>query len=258
MDKRIGAQLYTLRNYCQTLEDLDKTLKKVKDIGFKTIQASGINAEISGKEIKELTDKYGLETIVTHRPMDEFLTDIDKVIKFHKDLGCNIAGLGGAPMGLRTDKDELKKFIKDFNFVSTELKKEGITFGYHNHAFEFRRFDGKTIFDYILEETDPEYFKLIVDIFWLAYAGVDPVRFLKEKLYNRTIIAHFKDLKIRPNNSSAMGEVGYGNILWDEVIEACKAVGCQAAMVEQDDCNGEDEFECMKRSYDYLTTKGFI
>ena len=39
MDKRIGAQLYTVRDYTKTLEDFDKTLEKVAAIGYKSVRA---------------------------------------------------------------------------------------------------------------------------------------------------------------------------------------------------------------------------
>jgi hypothetical protein len=36
-----------------------------------------------------------------------------------------------------------------------------------------------------------------------------------------------------------------------------EAAGTKYMMVEQDDCNGEDPFECLKRSYEYLKACGF-
>ena len=38
---QIGAQFFTVRNQCQTLDDFALTLKKVADIGYKTVQISG-------------------------------------------------------------------------------------------------------------------------------------------------------------------------------------------------------------------------
>lgn len=255
MDKRIGAQLYTLRDYCKTIEDVDKTYKKLSEIGYKTLQVSGVNLELSGKELKEAADRYGLETICTHRPYDEFTGDLDKLIKYHKDLGCSIAGLGSAPGTLRKDVDGLKAFIKDFNKISAELKKEGITFGYHNHAFEFAKVDGKFVMDYLIEETDPESFNFILDVYWLSFAGIDPAKFIR-KMGKRAMIIHFKDIKANTTNSVSICEVGQGNIDWDNVIAACEDAGCKAAMVEQDTCE-RDPFDCMKTSYDFLSEKGF-
>jgi hypothetical protein len=37
----IGAQFYTVRQQCQNLEDFALSLKKVADIGYRTVQISG-------------------------------------------------------------------------------------------------------------------------------------------------------------------------------------------------------------------------
>jgi len=58
MDKRIGAQFYTVRNYVKTIEDFDVTCKKISDIGYKTVQISGVPLE--AKEMKTVLDKYSL------------------------------------------------------------------------------------------------------------------------------------------------------------------------------------------------------
>ena len=34
----VGAQLYTLRDSCKTLEDLSETLKRVADMGYTAVQ----------------------------------------------------------------------------------------------------------------------------------------------------------------------------------------------------------------------------
>ena len=258
MDKRIGAQLYTVREFCKTIEDVDKTYEKLSKIGYKTVQASGVNTELTGSELKAVADKYGLETICTHRAYSEYTEDLDRVIKFHKDLNCKIAGLGAAPASLRGSVEGLKKFVKDSNRISGELKKEGITFGYHNHAFEFAKVDGKYVMDYLIEETDPDSFKFILDVYWLSFAGVNPAKYI-EKMGDRAMVIHFKDIKaLGDKNEVTMCEVGQGNIEWDEVIAACEKAGCLAAMVEQDRCDeGRDPFDCLKTSYDFLSKKGF-
>ena len=40
----IGAQFYTIRDYCKDLNSLEESLKKVAAIGYKTIQLSGVCA----------------------------------------------------------------------------------------------------------------------------------------------------------------------------------------------------------------------
>ena len=38
----IGAQFFTIRDFCKTTEELAESLKRVADIGYKTIQLSGV------------------------------------------------------------------------------------------------------------------------------------------------------------------------------------------------------------------------
>jgi hypothetical protein len=51
--------------------------------------------------------------------------------------------------------------------------------------------------------------------------------------------------------------VGEGNINFDRVFEKAEAGGTKYMMVEQDNCHGEDPFQCLKRSYQYLRAHGF-
>ena len=50
--------------------------------------------------------------------------------------------------------------------------------------------------------------------------------------------------------------VGEGNINFAAVTEACRDAGAEYLLVEQDDCNGEDPFDCLKRSYLNLRALG--
>ena len=54
-----------------------------------------------------------------------------------------------------------------------------------------------------------------------------------------------------------MAVIGEGNINFDRVFEKAESSGTEYLMVEQDDCYGEDPFDCLKRSYKYLHSLGF-
>ena len=53
-----------------------------------------------------------------------------------------------------------------------------------------------------------------------------------------------------------MAPLGEGNINFDRVFEKAEAAGTKFALVEQDDCYGDDPFDCLKRSYLYLKANG--
>lgn len=54
-----------------------------------------------------------------------------------------------------------------------------------------------------------------------------------------------------------MAVVGEGNVDFDAVFTAAEASGTKYMLVEQDDCYGENPFDCLERSYRYLKMKGF-
>lgn len=256
MDRRIGAQYFTLRNFCKTIEDFDETCRKVKEIGYQIIQISG--TPLKAADMKPIIDKYGLEVMTSHRSFDDFKNNLDEIIDYNRTLGCKLCGVGAMPQDCWKSEENLTQFIQDVNEIAAKLKAQGLLFGYHNHAFEFGKLGGKRIMDRLIAETDPENVMFIVDTYWLQFGGVNPADFIKN-LGNRAMAIHFKDYCINLEQgwgAAEMAEIGQGNLNWDAIIAACDEAGAQFALVEQDVCR-HDPFVSMKMSYDYLTTKGF-
>ena len=251
MDKRIGAQLYTLREYTQNAEDFESTMKKLKEIGYKAVQISAVGP-IPPEQMKEICDKYDLAITCTHRGFDEYVNDIDNMIDFHKKLGCDIPGIGAMPDQYRTI-EKIPEFVEKMNSIAEKMSEHGMHFSYHNHHFEFEKMEnGQLIMDYMIENGK---FDFILDAYWLSYAGVNPAKYIR-KMGKKAIVIHYKDLAI-VNKEVVMSEVGEGNLDWDDIIAATEEAGSKWALVEQDVCR-RDPFESMKMSYDYLTKKGFI
>ena len=250
LDKRIGAQYYTINSFCQTLEDFEESCKKVAAIGYKTVQLSGIG-NFSAEEIKPILDKYNLQPICTHRGVNNYLENLDEEIVFHKTLGIEICGLGCMP-GQDVSLEGIENFVKNFKPVAKKLEENGLVFAYHNHSFEFEKVDGRYAFDILLESF--ENLKLILDVYWLAFAGINPASFIRSHPDN-VLCVHFKDLKIKGGNKQYMAEIGQGNLDWDDIITACEEADVKYAFVEQDICEG-DPFDCLETSYKFLKTKG--
>lgn len=257
MDKRIGAQLYTCRDFCQTEAELDKTLARISEIGYKTAQFSGIGGDITGSFINKSCKTHGITPICTHKGFEQYRDDIAGMIKFHLDLGCSIAGMGCMPHYSRESKDELYKFIDCINKISQNLNAHGLTFAYHNHAFEFKKIEGKYILDHLVENTD-ENIKLIFDTYWVAHAGLNVVSAM-EKYGHRIAVMHYKDKRVADSNNTEICEVGEGNLDWDGIISATERLDIPYTMVEQDDTWwNNDPFKSLDISYKFLTKKGFI
>ena len=91
-----------------------------------------------------------------------------------------------------------------------------------------------------------------LDTFWVQAGGGDPAQWL-EKLKGRVPCIHLKDFAY----GKKMAVIGEGNINFDRVFEKAESSGTEYLIVEQDDCYGEDPFDCLKRSYKYLHSLGF-
>jgi sugar phosphate isomerase/epimerase len=76
--------------------------------------------------------------------------------------------------------DDFKIAAAEMNQIGEITRKSGITFGYHNHDFEFREKEGKLPYDILLSETDPELVSFQMDIFWVKKGGQDPLAYFKK------------------------------------------------------------------------------
>ncbi len=248
----IAAQLYTLRDYLKTPEDIAKTLKKVKEMGYNAIQGSGMGP-IEPTLLKEIVDKEQLTICVTHMPFDRLKDDLDAVIQEHKLWNCKYVGLGSMPPQYRESKDGYMKFIKEISEIAKKLYDNGLQFVYHNHKFEFEKFDGLTGMDILFNETDKKEFGFEIDTYWVQAGGADPVEWIK-KVKGRMGVVHFKDMTI-VKNEQTMAEVGEGNLNWPAIIQACKETGVEWYAVEQDICQ-RNPFESLAISLKNIKKMG--
>ena len=248
MELKLAAQLYTLRDFLKTEDDVEITLKKVKDMGYDYVQLSGL-APIDATVLRNILDDTQLKPIITHIPFERLENEYDTVVKDHHILGCKNVAIGVAPEKYR-NKQGYYDFAQIASEVAEKLKKDGLTFSYHNHAFEFKKYDSKTGFEILFENSSDDLLAEI-DTFWITYGGASPAYWI-EKLANRIVVLHYKDLVISETDEQLMAEVGEGNLDWEGIIKATKKANIEYAAVEQDDCYGKDPFECLKISLNNL------
>lgn len=247
---QIGAQLYTVREFTQTPEDIAQTLKKIADIGYKTIQVSAFGP-IEPERLDEIAKTNGLSIIVTHTNPDRILNDTKNVINEHKIFNCPHIGIGGMPDRYRTEGiSGYRQFIKEYNEAAKALNAEGLKLHYHNHGFEFEHHDGLVPYDVLIAETDPSLWGFILDTYWIQFAGRTPAKQI-EAMAGRIDVCHFKDMQIS-GYSQLMAPVLEGNLDFEAIFAACKKADIKYAMVEQDNCNGENPFDMLKLSFDNL------
>lgn len=249
----IGAQGFTLRDYTKDEAGIAASLKKLHDIGYRALQVSAFGP-IAPERLRELADENQLQIVVTHTNPDRIRNDTAAVIREHQILGCPYVGIGMMPEKYLGSLEGLYGFLNDFDRAARELHENGLKLQYHNHFFEYEKFDGAVAIDIMAEKTDPDLWGFLLDLFWTQYSGRCPAKQI-EMMAGRIDVCHFKDIAMH-GKEQRTAPVMEGNLCWEEIFTACEKANIPWAMVEQDETYGQDPFDEMKKSYDNLRAAG--
>ena len=276
----IGVQMMMLRNKVEEL-GIKETFRKVKEIGFSTVELSQIpmtpeNVEAIRESLEELDMKVcatsaSIKAMMPGIKMENLRDDFDKIVADTKALGCKYIRIGMISFDCLGSKDKIVEYTKELNEMGRRLKEEGLDLYYHNHHVEFSKYDGKYLLDIMAEESDPEYLGFELDVHWLQRAGVNPLEWIK-KLEGRTKIIHIKDYRIAQTLDLSGGregimrsmsdmvqfaEIGEGNLDMKAIIDLAGETGVEHIFIEQDDTYGRDPFESLEISAINLRSLGF-
>ena len=252
--KPIGLQLYTVRD--QLEKDVPGTLKKVAAIGYKEVEIYDLYG-MSPAQFTKLLKDNGLVGVSHHFLLKDEQTHWEKSVAEARELGVKYMVHAILDPPERKSLDDYKRHVELFNKIAEQTHQAGMQFCYHNHDFEFQKFDGITVLDYLLKHLDPHLVQFEMDCFWVTHAGQDPVALMKQHP-GRFPLLHIKDLKagIPPSTEfdARMGlftEVGKGTIDWKRIFAAAPQGGMKHFFVEQDYCE-VPPLESIKVSYEYL------
>ncbi len=249
---KLGAQFYTLREHCADLKGLEESMKKVADMGYTSIHLSGVCA-YEGEWVAEKTKEIGITVDITHYDYDKIVNDTENTIKTHAVMNCKCIGLGSS--SLIRSPEKIDRFYDEAAPAIKKIAESGHKFMFHNHHWEFARYDGKTSIELLCEKFGPEELGIILDTYWVQAAGGDPAAWIR-KLKGRLDRVHFKDMIMNLEDKAVrIAPIGEGNMNYDSIIEACYDSDVEIAYVELDNCYGNDPFDCLKRSYDYLSSR---
>lgn len=247
---KLGAQLYSLRTFLQTPEDIRETFKKIKAIGYENVQLSGA-APTDANVLRAISEETALPIVVTHSPIDRIINDTDALIAEHKIFGCPTIGLGVMPDAYRGSLAGLDEFLKVMQEPVKKIHDAGLGFAYHNHAFELTPTEGddRLVLDVMLEKCPNWGF--IMDTYWVEFAGFSAVDYIAKIGKDRLTNIHFKDLA--NNEQRSICSCGSGTLDFKSFYEACVKMDVQNVLVEQDNAvEAADPFGEMAKSFAHL------
>ncbi len=239
----IGLQLYTLRDIIN--KDVKGTLEKVAALGYQKVEAYGYNdGKLFGMPVKEfaaLTKSLKLKVTSGHYQLGKsdvtkaikgtLLNDWERAVADAKEVGQDYMILAYLIADERKSLDDYKFVCETVNKAAEVCKKNGIRMGYHNHEFEFEKFDGQVAYDVMLKELDPKNVAMELDLYWVNYANQNALEYFA-KYPGRFEQWHVKDMdKTDPKKQV---DVGTGRIDFPALFAKAKQSGLKHFYVEQE------------------------
>jgi sugar phosphate isomerase/epimerase len=249
----LSAQLYTVRNFLQSPADVASSLKKIRAIGYRFVEISSLE-HIPAPEIKSMLDNADLQISAIHFDFEPLLANLETCLEQCRVLGTKNIILCMMPESYaQQGREGFQRFINEAIPLCESVHAAGFTISYHNHNYEFTRFDGRPALEWIFEATASHHLGAEIDTHWIQMGGGDPVAWIR-KMKGRMPAVHFKDFSV-DMWTPIFAEVGQGNLNWNEIIPAAIEAGVEWCVVEQDECR-RDPFESLKLSYEFLKTFG--
>lgn len=254
---KIALILFTLRDFGKTTAEINKTLKRVRKIGYENIQVSGgPYTALDPAEMRQMADDNGLKIVGAHIGLSAFEESVPAVVDRIHAYGAAYVAIPSYNPGTEKAAD-WRKFAAKCNRIGKSLCKQGITLQYHNHAYEFQKLGirggkgGVTPHSVLMNGTDKNALQAELDVAWVARGGYDPAEYLKG-LKGRVDQIHAKDWGV-VGNEPVWRAVGEGGLNWKAINRAAKAAGVKTYIVEQDNCPiTNDPFKSIAVSFENL------
>jgi sugar phosphate isomerase/epimerase len=263
----IAAQLWTFRYDME--KDVPGTLKKIKALGINNVE--GFDAPyIVGNpdEFKAQLDAAGLKMFALHwNELNDWRKDPAKIIETARKLGAHYTGIAWLKV-TKADTVTLAVVNEAADILSKACpvaQAAGLQLYYHIHGYELQPMDEqKTFFDSFVSRIDYSCVRLEADIFWVTYAGQDPVQFM-EKYKAGVELLHIKNMANHVPTGMFTGAdfnppdmdpgdwvpLGQGKIDFKSVFEKGKQIGVKWYILEMDKFDG-DVYSAVDSSLNYI------
>lgn len=248
-DHLVGIQLFSLRD--EIKDDLGKVLERIAAAGYGSVEMFGFSAEdnfFKNKpgEVAAMLKKHKLISPSGHYALDLFDNNGQKVVDAALALGHQYVVIPWFPPEQRSKLDDYKKIAERINKAAALCKANKLKMAYHNHEFEFVKYEGGVSgYDIIMKECDVD---LELDLYWVKFAKEDPIEIFK-RAPGRFKMWHVKDMS--KDDPKTQTEVGSGIIDFATVFKNAELSGMEYFYVEQENLPVPADAN-IKKSIDYV------
>src|SRR6267154_2989353 len=196
LNPALAAQLWTFRG--DLAKDVYGTLKKIKNLGFTYVEGFDAPFIVDDPDaFKAKLDSAGLKMFALHwNTLSDWRKDPSIIMETARKLGARYTGIAW----LKESKADTVT-LEVVNEAAAILMKAcplakaaGLQLYYHIHGYELQPMaDEKTFFDSFVSRIDYQCVRLEMDVFWVTYAGQDPVQFM-DKYHDGVELLHVKNM----------------------------------------------------------------
>lgn len=237
--KEFSVQLWSVRD--ETEKDFAGTLKKLAQMGYTGVEFAGYGG-LGAQEMKDVLVSNSLKPVGAHIGLERLTTALDEEIAYHKVLGTEYLICPFSKIKTSDDTIQLAQTLKP---VVKKVTDAGFKFAYHNHAHEFEKCCGDYLLDILFANLPPQAL-MELDIFWISYAGVDPLTYM-EKHKDRLKLIHVKQI----NKDKKCVDLDQGILDYKDIITKAKALGVQQFILEQEEY-AVSSMVSVKNDVDYI------
>ena len=236
----ISFQLYSARNFAPW----ENIYQLLGVLGYTQVEGFGAAYE-DVEKTKSMLDKNELAMPTGHFfPIDAFEKDFDKTIKTAKFLGMSRV-FCPAPEDFWRNGTDSKNWIslaKRLEEVCKRVNDAGLSFGWHNHHWEFEPIDGDKLPMELILEYAPS-IDWEIDVAWVVRGHADPLEWIS-KYSDRITTAHVKDLapEGQCTDEDGWADPGYGTIDWKKNYVALCNAGVDIFIMEHDNPSDIERF----------------
>jgi sugar phosphate isomerase/epimerase len=265
---QLAAQLWTFRYDLE--KDVPGTLKRIKDLGITYVEGFDAPYIVGNPEaFKSQLEAAGLEMFALHwNTLDDWRKDPTVILETAKKLGAHYTGIAWLKETYEdtVTLDVVNESADILMKVCPQAKESGLQLYYHIHGYELQPMnDQSTFFDSFVSRLDYSCVRLEMDVFWVTYAGQDPVKFMDkyrdgvELLHVKNMADHvstgvFNGTNFSPPDMPADNWVPLGKskkIDYKSVFQKGHQIGVKWYILEMDKYSG-DVYEAVDTSLVYI------
>ncbi len=213
-----ALQLFSMRDCADQIA----LLAQLPGLGITKVEGyGGVYGDPSG--YRAAMDANGITMPSGHMALGDIEADFDATLAIVKTLGITRVF---APYLLEKDRPDTAEgwaaLGQRLNTAGKKYADHGITFGWHNHDFEFIALDdGSTPMDVLLDAAPDITWE--ADLAWIVRGGRDPAEYIN-RYGDRLSAIHVKDIADEGTNVEEDGwsDLGAGTMDWAALLQACR------------------------------------